>query len=222
MKKEKSEKDTPFWEKYIWNFRDLANLNPNIIEGKLFRSNLLASVQNKHDIVKFLEEFKISTILDLRANHEVRRIKYKPEIIKQFNYINIAFDPYNYSKKFSKQFVQISEAEIAYNYFIKECKPQIKRVFDFISNNFENPLVIHCIAGKDRTGIIVTLIHLLSGLNYEEAKVDYLATNHAIDEKFIQIVINEIIKYQGIENYLYSCKIEDITIKSIKKQLFKI
>ena len=39
------------------------------------------------------------------------------------------------------------------------------------------PAVIHCRAGKDRTGVVSALVQLLVGVPYAEVRADYLRTN---------------------------------------------
>jgi len=41
----------------------------------------------------------------------------------------------------------------------------------------EGPVLIHCAAGKDRTGILAALTHHLLGVAYEDSVADYLLTN---------------------------------------------
>jgi protein tyrosine/serine phosphatase len=41
------------------------------------------------------------------------------------------------------------------------------------------PLLIHCAAGKDRTGILVALIHRLLGVGEDDVMADYMLTNTA-------------------------------------------
>lgn len=41
------------------------------------------------------------------------------------------------------------------------------------------PVLIHCAAGKDRTGILAALTHLALGVSREDAIADYLLTNEA-------------------------------------------
>lgn len=43
------------------------------------------------------------------------------------------------------------------------------------------PLLIHCTAGKDRTGFLVALIHALAGVERDAILADYAATNAAWD-----------------------------------------
>ncbi len=41
----------------------------------------------------------------------------------------------------------------------------------------DGPVLIHCAAGKDRTGILAALTHHLLGVDYEDSVADYLLTN---------------------------------------------
>jgi protein tyrosine/serine phosphatase len=43
----------------------------------------------------------------------------------------------------------------------------------------EGPLLVHCAAGKDRTGIICALTHLIAGVHGDDVREDYLLTNDA-------------------------------------------
>lgn len=45
----------------------------------------------------------------------------------------------------------------------------------------ERPALIHCAAGKDRTGFLAALTHHLLGVSRDDMVADYLATNAAVD-----------------------------------------
>ena len=51
-----------------------------------------------------------------------------------------------------------------------------QRYFDVLANG-EGALVVHCAAGKDRTGLIVALTHMLAGVHHDDVVADYLLTN---------------------------------------------
>ncbi len=45
----------------------------------------------------------------------------------------------------------------------------------------DGPVVIHCAAGKDRTGLLAALTHHLLGVHRDDMVEDYLLTNAAVD-----------------------------------------
>jgi protein tyrosine/serine phosphatase len=51
-----------------------------------------------------------------------------------------------------------------------------RRYFDTLAT-LEGGLVVHCAAGKDRTGLIVALTHALAGVRRDDIIADYLLSN---------------------------------------------
>ncbi|MGA0601953.1 tyrosine-protein phosphatase [Caulobacter sp. KR2-114] len=51
-----------------------------------------------------------------------------------------------------------------------------RRYFRILADG-EGPLVVHCAAGKDRTGLICALTHHLAGVAHDDMIADYLLTN---------------------------------------------
>jgi protein tyrosine/serine phosphatase len=45
----------------------------------------------------------------------------------------------------------------------------------------DGPVLIHCAAGKDRTGLLAALTHHLLGVHHDDMVADYLMTNIAVD-----------------------------------------
>ncbi len=45
----------------------------------------------------------------------------------------------------------------------------------------DGPVLIHCAAGKDRTGLLAALTHQLVGVHHDDMIADYLLTNTAVD-----------------------------------------
>ena len=60
------------------------------------------------------------------------------------------------------------------------------------------PVLIHCAAGKDRTGLLAALTHTLLGVNNDDLMQDYLATNQAINlEGRIDVMVQRLHKVTG-------------------------
>ncbi|APZ98295.1 protein tyrosine phosphatase [Sphingopyxis sp. QXT-31] len=53
---------------------------------------------------------------------------------------------------------------------------------------YDAPSLVHCVAGKDRTGFAVAIVHRLLGVHEDDLMQDYLLTNSAgkIDERIAQ------------------------------------
>src|SRR3546814_16552012 len=53
---------------------------------------------------------------------------------------------------------------------------------------YDTPSLVHCVAGKDRTGFAVAIVHRLLGVHEDDLMHDYLLTNTAgrIDERIAQ------------------------------------
>jgi protein-tyrosine phosphatase len=54
------------------------------------------------------------------------------------------------------------------------------RYFQALADS-DGPVVIHCAAGKDRTGMLAALTHHLLGVGRDDLIEDYLLTNRAVD-----------------------------------------
>ena len=54
----------------------------------------------------------------------------------------------------------------------------VARYFDALAR-VDGPTLIHCAAGKDRTGLAVALLHTLMGVHRDDVIADYMLTNQA-------------------------------------------
>ena len=55
-----------------------------------------------------------------------------------------------------------------------------QRYFEAVAGD-DGPVLIHCAAGKDRTGLLAALTHHLLGVHRDDLVDDYLLTNQAVD-----------------------------------------
>jgi len=167
-----------------------------------------------------LQKKKINTIVDLRADRELDEHPYSLEFLKNIKYVRAPFDPWNQPEWFKKDYHYGTNEEIAYRFFILGCKNEIKNIFESILNEDDGAIVVHCFAGKDRTGIFISLIHLLSGAEYEIIKNDYLASEVDMKLHRLKLVLDEIENAGGVESYLVSCGITKNQITELKEKLF--
>ena len=210
--------ETVYNRDFLWNFRDINLHNAKIRKGVIFRTATMTLFQNENFFGDFLTENKIKTVIDLRADKELTESNYTEASLQKFVWIHTPFDPWNQSIEFQATHHQGNNIEIAYRFFAIECKPSIKAAFEAILQA-PNATAIHCYAGKDRTGIIISMIHLLSGAEMEIVYNDYLATESDTKKEYLDIIIDIIEKHGGIENYLISSGLSENQILQLKQRL---
>lgn len=206
-----------FIRDYYWNFRDLSKFNPCIRRDIIKRSAAPCLLEDDYPVI-FLKTHNIQTIIDLRAPREIEEHPYPEHYIKEYEYIKAPFDPWNQSIEFKNTCNTGTNAEIAYQFFMRECKSSIALVCKTITNA-AGPVLIHCHAGKDRTGIIATLLHKLSGADQETLAYDYLASEMDTSTDLLQIVLNAINELGGIEAYLASCGLKTSEIQALQQKI---
>ncbi|MCD1116529.1 tyrosine-protein phosphatase [Chryseobacterium turcicum] len=176
------------------NFRTVGNIKNSdgriLKEGKFYRSAHLHKLKKKS--FEAFENLGIKEIIELRNSKEISQ---KPDVIPQnVDYKNYsAFedegDQLNHAKKLVlKGKVKGSDADQRmldfYKTYATENPEIIKKIIHQILDA-ENPVLYHCTAGKDRTGIITALI--LTILKFDKATIenDYLLSNN-YREKLVQ------------------------------------
>ena len=168
------------------NLRDLGGYKTqngkHVKKGYFFRSSRLMDFDQAE--LKILNSLNIKKIYDLRSKEEV---KDSPDpTLKGAEYIHSSA-----AARADGTEVNFSPAAlIAENVYSKECNDEFthkvygnlpfsyayKRMFeDIVAGNM--PILFHCSAGKDRTGIAAILILLALGVDEETAMYDYMLTN---------------------------------------------
>jgi len=65
-----------------------------------------------------------------------------------------------------------------------------KRYFQTLAQA-DGPVLIHCAAGKDRTGLLAALTHHVVGVHPDDIMADYLLTNTAINYELVVPIVTE-------------------------------
>ncbi len=186
----------------IHNFRDFggyqAQNGRRLKKGLLYRSGDLSKATNE-DLEK-ISKLGIRTICDLRSAHERKKEPDRFPDVEPITFFNISMRPIvdyharSWGRLFSLMFGEerkmdyIAESYRAYREYATGYLPQLKSLFERISNPENLPLLIHCSAGKDRTGVVASLIQQILGVPFEVAMGDYLKTNENMGEYKEEIV----------------------------------
>lgn len=182
-----SKTDNQFEIKKVTNFRtigNIKNIDGRILkEGKFYRSAHLHKLKKRS--FKTFENLGIKEIIDLRNSKEISQ---KPDklsdafIYKNYSAFEDEGDQLNQAKKLVlKGKVKGSDADQRmldfYKNYVTENPEIIKKIIHEILDS-ETPVLYHCTAGKDRTGIITALI--LTILKFDRTTIynDYLLSNN--------------------------------------------
>jgi protein tyrosine/serine phosphatase len=225
VSKEKQEELKQFLEwtferDFFWNFRDISTHNSKIKSGVVFRTATMTLFQKENRFEELLNNKQIKTVVDLRADREIDEHSYTEETQNKFNYVRTPFDPWNQPEWFKEKHHYGTNEEIAYRFFGIACNDKIKTALEAIINE-ENATAVHCFAGKDRTGIFISLLHLLVDTPLETIYADYLASEVDVKPYRLEMVLNIINEKGGIVPYLIGCGLQQNQVEQLKHKLLK-
>jgi len=204
---------------FLWNFRDISTHNSKIKSGRIYRTATMTLFQNENRFDELLNEKQIKTVIDLRADKEIEELPYHEQTLSKFKYIKAQLDPWNQPEWFKEKHHQGTNEEIAYRFFAIGCNAQIKSAMEAIINEELGSVAVHCFAGKDRTGIFISMLHLLADTPMEIIYADYLASEVDVKISRLNLVLDIITEKGGIEPYLLSCGLTDNQISKLKQKL---
>jgi protein-tyrosine phosphatase len=162
------------------NFRDVAELVPGLRDGVLYRSDLVW--EPAAECAKTIASCGLGTVFDLRSPRERshRPNRWFAEAgarIMPFD-VNQHSDPLRLAQEMGA--ARDSNAShrmmlAAYAEFPAGALPALRALGETLATNSE-PVLVHCAAGKDRTGFVIAALLLGVGLSWEAVVADYLAS----------------------------------------------
>lgn len=152
--------------------------------GRLYRSGVLARLTP--EAVATLRGLDVRAVCDLRRTDE-RRLNPNPSVgdrCRAFEWDTAQETSPIRSRSFAESpSVEAARAAMVEMYerlpFVLQ--PRLAGSFAAISHAGEGATIIHCSAGKDRTGVAVALVLHVLGVPRETIVADYLYTNEAVD-----------------------------------------
>ncbi len=68
---------------------------------------------------------------------------------------------------------------------LEHTRPQLKEVLEIIADAASEPLLFHCVAGKDRTGLIAALLLALADVEADVIAADYAASSSRLAAAYL-------------------------------------
>ena len=174
----------------IHNFRDMGGLITTdgrvVKKGMLYRCGELGFLTSKDK--ELLKELGVQSIIDYRDEDELE--KSPSPFIEGVDNIRIS------AKKSDSVLKSASVEELMKTDFVNEFRkdlfsqfyaelpldnPAYKELINRLKHK-QVPLIHHCTAGKDRTGVGAAIIYLLLGVSEQDIIKEYLLTNASMEK----------------------------------------
>ena len=159
-----------------YNFRDIGGYETgdgrHVRWGQVFRSDAIHRLTDAD--LDQLRPLHVRTILDLRSKREITAggsglIHGEPEL----NIVHIPFG--RIGEEADPTWQELTLGEL-YRGIVVEAKGAIARVMTTLAESDSLPAVVHCAAGKDRTGVSIALLLRLLGVDDATITQDYVLT----------------------------------------------
>jgi protein-tyrosine phosphatase len=165
------------------NFRDLGGYPTRVGRPvrwrRIFRSNHLGHLTD--DDIVVLRGLGLKRVFDLRGSEErlatpcridgitVHSLPIEPAIVAELKARLAIGKPLSAAET-------VNLMRDSYRDYVRRATPCFRRLFAHLAEDHA-PLVIHCTAGKDRTGFAIALLLSLLGVSEDLILDDYLLTN---------------------------------------------
>jgi len=165
------------------NFRGIGGISTTdgrmVKSGLLYRSGDLSRL-SEEDILR-LEEIGIRMIIDFRSDREL--INYPTPHIetvqenKRITIVDSARDKAEQMLRENDVFGLETILIKDYRRMVRDHQDDFREFFSILATTEHIPLMYHCAAGKDRTGLASYLLLIALGVFVEEARKDYFLSN---------------------------------------------
>lgn len=162
------------------NFRDLGGYytadGRQTRYGRVFRSNSLQEL-TEADLTILRKRLSLATVLDLRSPQEIAHDGRGPLGCEPLRYVNLPM----LQEKRDYQPGRIEDGLIdRYFSYLHLARDNVAKALETVAE-FQ-PVVFHCSAGKDRTGVLAALVLGCVGVESETVVADYAAKQNAREE----------------------------------------
>jgi protein-tyrosine phosphatase len=165
------------------NVRDLGGLPT--ADGRTTRSGVVLRSDNLQGLsgrdVQQLQEIGVRTVVDLRTPAEVEGTGPGPLVEAGVRHVNLDLIP-GWGSERAVPHEQREEGDLSHFYlgYLDQAPDAVAQALRVLADPESGAAVVHCAAGKDRTGVVCALALLVAGVPREEVVQDYALTDQRI------------------------------------------
>ena len=181
------------------NFRDLGGYltadGGTVRWGRVSRSDALSLLTDAD--WKHLQALDIKTVVDFRRRVEVSAAPTRPPAGMRIDIVALGIgdkaedgrDLLELVLKGSVKSVSIDEMSRIYQVMVEQYAPIFGSALQVLSEPGRLPAIIHCTAGKDRTGITAGLLLSILGVHEDYVLDDYeLSTRYRSEQRILELL----------------------------------
>jgi protein-tyrosine phosphatase len=166
-----------------FNFRDLGGYPTRSGRvtrwGRLFRSDTLHQLTAGD--VEILRALGLATIVDLRTSGELGRTGRGPMASEPIDYRHLSVIREGEGEAMAAPAPPGHELTARYLWYLDRGREALVEALSLLADPARLPLVFHCAAGKDRTGVLAALVLDILGVEPDVIVADYVVTAGRMD-----------------------------------------
>lgn len=189
-------RNRPYPVEGTYNFRSTAGYaagTRTIRDGKLYRSDGLHGLTDAGR--RQFTEFGIRLVIDLRDRTELAKSPSRLEGLPLEVRHNPIFDEGNVPGTAEV----ITLADI-YRLMVRSNAERLAGAVRLIADSGSDPVLVHCTAGKDRTGVVIALALLAAGVDREQVILDYTASEENLRGEWSEAMFAAASSHPGLAN----------------------
>ncbi len=178
------------------NARDLGGLPTE--NGARTRPRRLLRADNLQDlspadITRLVDEFRLTTVVDLRSNNEVEKEGPAPmTALATVRHVHLSVIPESHGMTDvagdalavnRRRAAERDETDMSLAYYLGYLEDRPENIVEALRTvaGARGSALVHCAAGKDRTGVVVAMALTVAGVPREVVVADYVATGERIE-----------------------------------------
>jgi protein-tyrosine phosphatase len=168
-----------------FNFRDIGGyqgLNGRKVRWGLYFRAGRQDRMTQSDLQR-VAEFGIKTQIDLRRSDEIRDQSRGPLEVMGSRYAWHPVMPNDGSQRLNNMVGDTGISGKRYLGYLDFDPAPWRGIFDVMADAGQQPLLIHCTAGKDRTGVTTALLLSILGVDRAVIEADYVLTNRECERQ---------------------------------------
>jgi protein-tyrosine phosphatase len=229
-----------------FNVRDVGGYVTR--DGRTTRWRRLLRSDSLHrltpDAQRTLIDYGVRTIIDLRRTSEVTRQPNVFATAENLTYRNVPLFDDDMTDIVEKPAKTLDDL---YRLWVEHCHNGLRDALAGIATADDEPVLVHCMVGKDRTGLVVALALGVAGVPHDTIADDYAmsytlleplfdewrrnaplteaalerakAMSYSHREAMLELLAHLDTRYDGVEAYLRAIGLTDEQIGGVRRQL---